>query len=136
MHGVRPLWETSTFGTTAHTSRLNMQPRWRQLLNERCTACCHNTSTSTSIFFVFIVVAEWVFVVTGHPRVACGGPALLAQFLFPTLCPTRIQAVDVQSGVQVIKFVLQNPSKPRSEEHTSELQSRFDLVCRLLLEKK
>src|SRR5699024_12705924 len=29
------------------------------------------------------------------------------------------------------------PSRaPRSEEHTSELQSRFDLVCRLLLEKK
>src|SRR5437868_8427924 len=26
--------------------------------------------------------------------------------------------------------------KARSEEHTSELQSRFDLVCRLLLEKK
>src|SRR5437868_14676062 len=32
-----------------------------------------------------------------------------------------------------------NPVAPlllRSEEHTSELQSRFDLVCRLLLEKK
>src|SRR5699024_11843391 len=28
------------------------------------------------------------------------------------------------------------PIIPRSEEHTSELQSRFDLVCRLLLEKK
>src|SRR5437868_10858236 len=27
-------------------------------------------------------------------------------------------------------------SAQRSEEHTSELQSRFDLVCRLLLEKK
>src|SRR2546429_4335198 len=27
-------------------------------------------------------------------------------------------------------------SKPRSEEHTSELQSRLHLVCRLLLEKK
>src|SRR5437868_8520301 len=27
-------------------------------------------------------------------------------------------------------------AKLRSEEHTSELQSRFDLVCRLLLEKK
>src|SRR5207249_10794303 len=26
--------------------------------------------------------------------------------------------------------------RQRSEEHTSELQSRFDLVCRLLLEKK
>src|SRR2546421_1428061 len=28
------------------------------------------------------------------------------------------------------------PPTPRSEEHTSELQSRSDLVCRLLLEKK
>src|SRR5207249_9965225 len=32
---------------------------------------------------------------------------------------------------------LHRPDHPaRSEEHTSELQSRFDLVCRLLLEKK
>src|SRR5438067_9817926 len=29
-----------------------------------------------------------------------------------------------------------SPRCTRSEEHTSELQSRFDLVCRLLLEKK
>src|SRR6266704_434775 len=29
-----------------------------------------------------------------------------------------------------------NVQRERSEEHTSELQSRFDLVCRLLLEKK
>src|SRR5207248_10947485 len=28
------------------------------------------------------------------------------------------------------------PVKDRSEEHTSELQSPYDLVCRLLLEKK
>src|SRR5699024_11283498 len=27
-------------------------------------------------------------------------------------------------------------ARQRSEEHTSELQSRFDLVCRLLLDKK
>src|SRR5699024_11433021 len=30
----------------------------------------------------------------------------------------------------------QGTDELRSEEHTSELQSRFDLVCRLLLEKK
>src|SRR5699024_12070074 len=30
----------------------------------------------------------------------------------------------------------QAKEKGRSEEHTTELQSRFDLVCRLLLEKK
>src|SRR2546422_2670593 len=29
-----------------------------------------------------------------------------------------------------------NPDTHRSEEHTSELQSRLHLVCRLLLEKK
>src|SRR5690606_41249395 len=31
---------------------------------------------------------------------------------------------------------LSNQAAPRSEEHTSELQSRENLVCRLLLEKK
>src|SRR5699024_12027458 len=31
---------------------------------------------------------------------------------------------------------LRRKPRIRSEEHTSELQSRFDLVCRLLLEKK
>ena len=30
----------------------------------------------------------------------------------------------------------QHAATPRSEEHTSELQSHSDLVCRLLLEKK
>src|SRR5699024_11814523 len=33
-------------------------------------------------------------------------------------------------------WATQSPTGWRSEEHTSELQSRFDLVCRLLLEKK
>src|SRR5699024_11310617 len=33
-------------------------------------------------------------------------------------------------------FAAHNESRERSEEHTSELQSRFDLVCRLLLERK
>src|SRR5207249_6903059 len=34
------------------------------------------------------------------------------------------------------EFRMIQKSLARSEEHTSELQSRFDLVCRLLLEKK
>src|SRR3712207_7506299 len=34
------------------------------------------------------------------------------------------------------KFGTNMPNAPRSEEHTSELQSRQYLVCRLLLEKK
>src|SRR5690349_23543547 len=34
------------------------------------------------------------------------------------------------------KWETLKPAERRSEEHTSELQSRRDLVCRLLLEKK
>src|SRR6266480_7824273 len=33
-------------------------------------------------------------------------------------------------------FVRESPDANRSEEHTSELQSHVNLVCRLLLEKK
>src|SRR5699024_12088476 len=55
----------------------------------------------------------------------------LLSFLSSTLIWTLI----------IFKVSKQNSSSrnllsERSEEHTSELQSRFDLVCRLLLEKK
>src|SRR5437868_12893026 len=40
-------------------------------------------------------------------------------------------------GAQLLAAVTPvRAERVRSEEHTSELQSRFDLVCRLLLEKK
>jgi len=38
-------------------------------------------------------------------------------------------------GLDLIEIAA-NANPPRSEEHTSELQSRLHLVCRLLLEKK
>src|SRR5687768_17648138 len=37
---------------------------------------------------------------------------------------------------ELIVSMLGDPTPERSEEHTSELQSRLHLVCRLLLEKK
>src|SRR5699024_12057572 len=42
---------------------------------------------------------------------------------------------DIRNQVIAIN-ILRGCDDFRSEEHTSELQSRFDLVCRLLLEKK
>src|SRR5690606_41862010 len=49
-------------------------------------------------------------------------------------------AAKAQIGLQIDRRALaiaQRPQLPvRSEEHTSELQSRENLVCRLLLEKK
>src|SRR2546427_3669992 len=41
-------------------------------------------------------------------------------------------ALRARRGVRVDR----QPLRPRSEEHTSELQSQSNLVCRLLLEKK
>src|SRR5699024_11833959 len=46
---------------------------------------------------------------------------------------TDFQTTD---GVVNAQVVAMTDNMDRSEEHTSELQSRFDLVCRLLLEKK
>src|SRR2546428_8915761 len=47
------------------------------------------------------------------------------------------QAVRVEFwGDAVDRITKIDPLTGRSEEHTSELQSRSDLVCRLLLEKK
>src|SRR5699024_11501585 len=45
---------------------------------------------------------------------------------------------QLEALVEIYKMMRpgEPPTKERSEEHTSELQSRFDLVCRLLLEKK
>src|SRR5689334_24520255 len=39
-------------------------------------------------------------------------------------------------GVRVLQAFVEGIEDHRSEEHTSELQSQFHLVCRLLLEKK
>src|SRR5699024_11761917 len=46
--------------------------------------------------------------------------------------------VDLVGGLLMrwFAYLSGNRAATRSEEHTSELQSRFDLVCRLLLEKK
>src|SRR5699024_11596798 len=53
---------------------------------------------------------------------------------------SRVQAVEALGVPQPELAVRLNGAAMiaggRSEEHTSELQSRFDLVCRLLLEKK
>src|SRR2546422_7107982 len=59
--------------------------------------------------------------------------------LFP-----RRDAVPLESHDIPLVYVPRHPRRldglgagvPRSEEHTSELQSRLHLVCRLLLEKK
>src|SRR5260370_28416159 len=68
--------------------------------------------------------------------------------LFPYTTLFRSQTkLRIEAGGDVITYLSRGPMvdivgktrttiKPRSEEHTSELQSHLNLVCRLLLEKK
>src|SRR6266446_2611762 len=50
----------------------------------------------------------------------------------------RVLNVDrsLRHGTETMTLEAADPNGPRSEEHTSELQSPCNLVCRLLLEKK
>src|SRR5207249_5341351 len=71
-------------------------------------------------------------------------------FFFNHTAPTEIYTLSLhdalpiyrsgqdadQDGADRVEVDRDLPRLDRSEEHTSELQSRFDLVCRLLLEKK
>src|SRR6266481_6796372 len=60
-----------------------------------------------------------------HTRWNCDWSSDVCSSDLPTAAPPRSSTAG------------SNPAPcPRSEEHTSELQSQFHLVCRLLLEKK
>src|SRR5256886_13523845 len=74
-----------------------------------------------SIFFFFNDTATTeIYTLSLHD-------ALPISSVVPTGCVSVFPAVGVAASVTVA---------PRSEEHTSELQSQSNLVCRLLLEKK
>src|SRR2546422_6321967 len=62
----------------------------------------------------------------GHRRIS-GSPHAPDRFAVANYRPSYRAAAGVPLGVG---------GESRSEEHTSELQSRLHLVCRLLLEKK
>src|SRR6266704_7185348 len=65
-------------------------------------------------------------------------------FFFNDTATTEIYTLSLHDALPICHDVGHHPQPARrdhqhhdrSEEHTSELQSRFDLVCRLLLEKK
>src|SRR5689334_23575039 len=64
-----------------------------------------------------------------------GGHALHLRALQPVRAALqRVAALRARAGAR--GSARRRPPAPRSEEHTSELQSQFHLVCRLLLEKK
>src|SRR2546428_8601744 len=84
-----------------------------------------------------------------EPRLAADGEVEPAVAVGDDVEPRGLLGVDhARDRVEVLlaenrlahrrleRAPVQALGEPRSEEHTSELQSRSDLVCRLLLEKK
>src|SRR5699024_11668753 len=68
---------------------------------------------------------------------ALSAQSLLMNALFKTaLAKSGCRPSSCGISIPAVLWRWQKNGKQRSEEHTSELQSRFDLVCRLLLEKK
>src|SRR2546429_7137941 len=53
-----------------------------------------------------------------------------------TAVATKPKTTVSQPMLRSVCRPIEPPARSRSEEHTSELQSRLHLVCRLLLEKK
>src|SRR3712207_7683026 len=70
---------------------------------------------------------------------ACRVPPIpIARWSFVPRIAAEIDAVTVPSWISLMRApaARMSSTRSRSEEHTSELQSRQYLVCRLLLEKK
>src|SRR5207249_11080478 len=63
-------------------------------------------------------------------------PPVVIPHGMPAIAPHGRHRFKRQLGIEKRTIVSTFGLVDRSEEHTSELQSRFDLVCRLLLEKK
>src|SRR5689334_25360072 len=57
-------------------------------------------------------------------------------FAFASMANLTVEAVDPSETGMATGINTITRTAGRSEEHTSELQSQFQLVCRLLLEKK
>src|SRR5256885_9724838 len=87
--------------------------------------CFWNSYVSDAFFFFFFLMIRRPPRSTLFPYTT----------LFRSVAVQRLQRIDGQ--LQVIDALLQQLHQVhRSEEHTSELQSPCNLVCRLLLEKK
>src|SRR5699024_11869767 len=68
----------------------------------------------------------------GRCRTASAGSAGSAERLVPTALVGLMVRTDVAAALPAVGCPVPVLAVPaRSEEHTSELQSRFDLVCRL-----
>src|SRR5699024_11796387 len=91
-----------------------------------------------------VLASSFFFLVVRPPRLS---PPFPYTTLFRSAVAHQLSMFEAIEVAALTEQLAERQHKPlqvfrefilrlRSEEHTSELQSRFDLVCRLLLEKK
>src|SRR5699024_12617040 len=102
---------------------------------------------SDSTFFICHFLCYISLSLYSFSFLICFSPSFTL-FPYTTLFRSAVSAghsrhCDVRGGHCILRSAVNGARRPiprrrtsRSEEHTSELQSRFDLVCRLLLEIK
>src|SRR5216684_5421384 len=85
--------------------------------------------SSVSLLYWFIILCFFFFLMIRRPPRS-------TLFPYTTLFRSQGRAWWTDSGSGTTPAPRSSRAALRSEEHTSELQSRLHLVCRLLLEKK
>src|SRR2546430_13652114 len=96
------------------------------------------------VFFFFNDTATTeIYTLSLHDALPISRPTPFSSALTMSISVSPATAAAVSASIStpvwpVTRAVasIRTPSSPRSEEHTSELQSQSNLVCRLLLEKK
>src|SRR5207248_10248570 len=101
-----------------------------------CTSCSLNPYLSPLSFFYNHPATTEIYTLSLHDAL----PILKRVTPEDTLCGAGAIGLRVErtrgAGGRDRLYVVGEAHGLRSEEHTSELQSPYDLVCRLLLEKK
>src|SRR2546429_6700008 len=93
----------------------------------------------TSVFFFFFndTATTEIYTLSLHDALPIFGKGFLTISLAIVLSPMLGFMLGMLFMIIVAHMLFRTaPNRVRSEEHTSELQSRLHLVCRLLLEKK
>src|SRR5699024_12797006 len=96
--------------------------------------CIFSNSFSRLVFLLFLSnnpATTKIYTLSLHDALPIFAEKLYIYNWTEYIPNSLLQQFTKETGIEVVYSTFE-----RSEEHTSELQSRFDLVCRLLLEKK